>query len=316
MVLKLRSYAWGPLPDLLVRADSHLVLALGQTPPGLGPPRITTVERLEQYYALRQRFISARQYQKAWNGYWEAVDKYNREIPPKRPSVQLLAEEFAEDKVPEEKKAEEKKPEEKKAEEPKKPAPPQKPASETQKEVLLAAMDRKLPVLILAHSRADIGYAVRLKEEFGLEATVAGCTEGYRAAEDLARAGVKAAVGPALLTRWSLDLLEHRESNAADLARASVPVALCGLGGEAFPAGALRLEASVAVRGGLAPDLALRAITAEPAAALGLGERLGSIAPGKDGDLVIIEGDPLSALSRVLRVVVEGRVVFEREKDL
>jgi imidazolonepropionase-like amidohydrolase len=127
---------------------------------------------------------------------------------------------------------------------------------------------------------------------------------------------VKAAVGPALLTRWSLDLLEHRESNAADLARARVPVALCGLGGEAFPAGALRLEASVAVRGGLAPDLALRAITSEPAAALGLGERIGSIAPGRDGDLVILDGDPLSALSRVLRVVVEGRVVFGREREL
>jgi len=319
-VLKLADREPAGLRNVEARASSHLVLALGMVASELGPPRITTAERLDQYYALRQRFIDAKSYKKTWDGYWEAVEKYNTEFGTRIALGPLAAEEEpVEETTSGEKKDEggaaEKKPEERKAEE-KKPKPPERPKADPEKEVLLRALDGTLPVVVVAHHKADIGYALRLKEEFSLDLVVAGAAEGYRAVAELAAAKVQVVVGPLLLDRWSIDLLDHRESNAGDLSAAGVPVALSSLGGAAFPSPALRLSACVAVRGGLSPQKALRAITAEPAAALGLDGRLGSIEAGKDGDLVILDGDPLSALSRVLAVIAGGRVAFAREREL
>ncbi len=332
-VLKLRTGEPAAPGDLLLQGDTHIVLALGRAPPGLGAPRLSTGDRLEQYYALRGRFIAARDYRKGWDDYWQAVEKYNREYKEHLSASALLAPgEESEDK-PEDKKPDENRPEDKDAEkkdagkkdaekrEPEKkdpaksPKPPRRPRTDAGVEVLLRAIDGKLPVLLVAHGQGDVRHAVRLRDEFHLKLAVAGATEGYRAAGDLAKAGLAAAVGPVLLTDWSIDFLGHREANAAELSAAGVSVALCGLGGAAFPSESLRIEACVAARGGLPPAAALRAITAVPAAILGIESRVGTLEPGKDGDLVILDGEPADALTRVLRVVVEGQIVFERERD-
>ena len=73
----------------------------------------------------------------------------------------------------------------------------------------------------------------------------------------------------------------------------------------------LALEASLAVRAGLDEGTALRAITLNAAAALGLADRIGSIEPGKEADLAIFDGDPLLPASRVTHTLVGGRVVYE-----
>jgi imidazolonepropionase-like amidohydrolase len=65
----------------------------------------------------------------------------------------------------------------------------------------------------------------------------------------------------------------------------------------------------------MAPADALRAITLHPARVLGLEDRIGSLAPGKDADLVLWEGDPLDVRHRALRVWQEGREVMRREAD-
>jgi len=321
-VLKLRSAPESGVLDLKIREDSHLLLALGLAPGGLGSPRITTAERLQQYYSLRDNFLQARQYGKAWNKYWEEVEKYNKEY-----AGRLASAKSGEDQKPghsaapaEEKpgpRAEEQKKEGEKKDGAKKPAqPPRKPSLDLLKEVFLRAVDGKLPVFLVAHRKADLGYALRLKEEFGLNLVLLGATDGYEAAAEIARSGTPVALGPALLTRWGLELEGHRESNGRDLAAAGVPLSLSSLGGSMFPTVALRLETCILVRGGLSRELALQAITSRPAEMLGLGDRLGTIEPGKDGDLVILNGDPLNALSNVVSVIVEGRVVMEREVGL
>jgi imidazolonepropionase-like amidohydrolase len=71
----------------------------------------------------------------------------------------------------------------------------------------------------------------------------------------------------------------------------------------------------VAVRNGLTRAEALRAITLAPAEILGLGTRLGSIEKGKDGNLVVLTGDPLDSQSWVETVLIDGKVVYERSKD-
>jgi imidazolonepropionase-like amidohydrolase len=70
------------------------------------------------------------------------------------------------------------------------------------------------------------------------------------------------------------------------------------------------LQATLAVRDGLDPDTALRAITVNPARVLGLDDRIGTLETGKLGDLVLWSGDPLDAMQRAQRVFIEGRQVF------
>ncbi|MFN2226036.1 MAG: amidohydrolase family protein, partial [Anaerolineae bacterium] len=73
----------------------------------------------------------------------------------------------------------------------------------------------------------------------------------------------------------------------------------------------LALEAALAVRAGLAEAAALRAITLGAAAALGLEDRLGSVEPGKDADLVILDGHPLLPTSHVTHTLIGGQIVYE-----
>src|SRR5690606_31682173 len=74
-------------------------------------------------------------------------------------------------------------------------------------------------------------------------------------------------------------------------------------------------QAALAVKHGMAPEDALRAITLHPAEVLGIDDRLGSLAVGKDADLVLWEGDPLDVRNRSLRVWQAGHEVMHRDAD-
>jgi len=74
-------------------------------------------------------------------------------------------------------------------------------------------------------------------------------------------------------------------------------------------------QATLAVKEGLDSDTALRAITANPAHILGLDDRVGSLKPGLDGDIVIWTGDPLDVMSRALRVFIQGREVYHFDEN-
>ncbi len=121
-------------------------------------------------------------------------------------------------------------------------------------------------------------------------------------------------LGPVLLRRRGLCFLNHRESNAAELADAGVSVSIAGFDSEGLAARQLRLHAAVALRGGLDRDDALRSITIEPARRLGVADRVGSLEVGKDADMVILDGGPLSATTRVLKVIIDGEIVYSNEK--
>jgi imidazolonepropionase-like amidohydrolase len=74
--------------------------------------------------------------------------------------------------------------------------------------------------------------------------------------------------------------------------------------------------AALAVRDGMSRDAALGALTINPARMLDLGERLGSIEPGKDADLVVLSGDPFSVYTQVLATYIDGEKVFDRSDPL
>ena len=170
---------------------------------------------------------------------------------------------------------------------------------------------RDYPARVRVATAEDAWTALRLVDEFGFDLVLEQLTEGHLAGlpQELARRGVPCVVGPMMKGGKSFETQALTFRTPAVLAGAGVPVALC-TGHPSRPVHLLALEASLAVRAGLDEELALRAITLNAAAALGLDYRLGSIEPGKDADLAIFDGDPLLPASRVALTLVGGRVVY------
>jgi imidazolonepropionase-like amidohydrolase len=149
---------------------------------------------------------------------------------------------------------------------------------------------------------------VRFAKEQELDCVLYGAREAWKVADVLAAEGIPVAVGPVLtLPRSRFDPYDAPYANAAVLQRAGVPVAI--LPGDESNARNLGMVAGVASAYGLPREEALRAVTWTPAVLLGLESELGSLRVGKIADLVITDGDPLDATTRVETILVDGRIV-------
>ena len=159
-------------------------------------------------------------------------------------------------------------------------------------EALIPVLRGELPVHIHAHRADDIATAVRICREYGLQFVVVHGTEGYRVTELLAAEGVGVITGPILTDRSKPELAGLTIENPARLAKAGVEIAIC-TDHPVTPIQYLPLCAAIAVRGGLEPEEALRAITLGGARLAGVAHRVGSLTPGKDADVVVTSGHPL-----------------------
>jgi imidazolonepropionase-like amidohydrolase len=177
-------------------------------------------------------------------------------------------------------------------------------------EVLVRVLDGELPWCQHTHRADDIATAIRLADEFGYRLIVNHATEGYLIADVLAERGIPCIVGPMFTTRSKVELRLRTLANPGVLAAAGVQVALT-TDHPVVPINFLVHQATLAVKEGMAREDALRALTVNPAQMMGLGDRLGALAPGLDGDVVIWDGDPLDVMSRALRVFVYGVPVYE-----
>ena len=172
-------------------------------------------------------------------------------------------------------------------------------------EALLPALRGELPVHIHAHRADDIATAVRLAREFGLKLVVVHGTEGHLLPELLAGAHIPVITGPILTDRSKPELANSTIENPARLAAAGVEIAIC-TDHPVTPIQYLPLCAAMAVRGGLDPEEALRAITLNGAKLAGVEHRVGSLTPGKDADVVVTDRHPLDWLGRVTAVFIGG----------
>ena len=177
-----------------------------------------------------------------------------------------------------------------------------------------------------ASARADLLEIARLAQRFGFRPVIDGCVEGWTVAEELGRAGAYAVITPRDRRDKSEELVRDGGSsieNAAILRKAGVQVAIVATEGFVDLGGIagrdimhLPIEADFAVRGGLSEQAALEAITIVPARILGVDYRVGSIAVGKDCDLLVTDGDILHYQTFVQYTVVEGKTVYEKSKEL
>ncbi len=162
------------------------------------------------------------------------------------------------------------------------------------------------------HRADDIATAIRLSEEFGYRLVINHGTEGHLIADYLAEKGVDVIVGPLLTSRSKIELRNRAISTPAVLAAAGVRIALT-TDHPVVPIDLLINEAALCVRAGLDPETALEALTINPARMLGLDDRVGSLEPGKDGDVVVWSGHPLELESRTAHVFVDGREVYTHD---
>lgn len=180
------------------------------------------------------------------------------------------------------------------------------PGYDPELEALTAVVRGSLPVHVHAHRGDDIRTALSLREEFGLKLVLLHGTEGDTLGEELAAAEVPVVAGPILNDRSKPELRRHSEALAGRLHRAGVTVALCTDHPE-VPIHFLPLCAALAVKYGLPPQGALEAVTLTAARIAGVDRRVGSLTPGKDGDVVVLDGPPLDIMSRVTHVIIGGK---------
>ena len=177
-------------------------------------------------------------------------------------------------------------------------------------EALQPVLRRELPLWVTAHRADDIVTAIRIAREFDLKLVLVGATEANLVADLIAEAGAPVAAGPSLAARGRQEAREVGFHLPRALFAQGVKTAIV-TGHPELPQQYLNIAAGLAVGESISEADAWRAITLTPAELIGVADRVGSIEPGKDADLVLWEGDPLELTTRVAWTMVEGKVVYE-----
>jgi imidazolonepropionase-like amidohydrolase len=163
-------------------------------------------------------------------------------------------------------------------------------------------------VMLEVSTRADVARAIDFAQRHKLSASLSGAALIGEMADEVKRSGFS-------VVCKSIGVGEELRSLRAivALAAAEVPFGF-GLDAPWRNAAELRLGAALCMREGLARQAAWRALTAEAARIAGVEERIGSLAEGRDADIVLWSGDPLALGSGVVSVFVGGKRVFEAEQ--
>jgi imidazolonepropionase-like amidohydrolase len=186
-------------------------------------------------------------------------------------------------------------------------------ASRLDLEALAPVLDGRLPLLLEVDRASDIESALKLARDYNLKLMISGAAEAWMVADKLAAARVPVLTGAMNNIPLSFSSLGTRQENAGLLRRAGVTVVIIGNAGggdeEAFNVRNVRFEAGNAVAYGMTRDDALRAITLTPAEVFGVADRVGSLQPGKEADVVVWSGDPFEFATQPEHVFIRGREV-------
>ncbi len=190
------------------------------------------------------------------------------------------------------------------------------PERKLDEETLAAVLDGKMPVHIHCYRSDDMARMIDLSREFGFHISAFHhATEAYKIAPLLAAAGICVAAWP---DWWGFkpeaeDAIRENiafvdAAGGCAMVHSDIPVLGVHLNLEAAKAAAAGRRAGLA----LPPERVIRWITANPARALALDDRIGRLAPGYNGDLVLWSGDPFSVYSHPEQVYIDGALVFDR----
>lgn len=183
--------------------------------------------------------------------------------------------------------------------------PLKQPSYDMKLEALIPVLNREIPLKAHAHQANDIFTAIRIAKEFDVRLTLEHCTEGHLIVDELAKEDYPMAVGPSLTHATKFELQNKSFTTPGILADAGCLVSII-TDSPVIPQQYLPLCAGLAVKAGMKPFDALKAITINPAKHIGIEDRVGSIECGKDADFVVTDGSPFEVSTNIAGVWIDG----------
>jgi imidazolonepropionase-like amidohydrolase len=184
-------------------------------------------------------------------------------------------------------------------------------------EALVPVVNGERPVIVHAERKDDILTALRLADEFKLKIILDGATDAYKVVDEIKKRNVPVILENIMRGVGNVEDAGFSNSNPSILARAGILVAFRSKEGLwQWPAAGLTggdpLEvAAFACRYGMPEDAALRAVTIDAARIAGIADRVGSLEPGKDADILVLRGQPLGTMSIPEAVFMDGKLVYQ-----
>jgi imidazolonepropionase-like amidohydrolase len=185
------------------------------------------------------------------------------------------------------------------------------PARDLAMEALSEVLDGRRIVHFHTHRHDDILTVLRLHKEFGFRVVLQHVTEGWKVADEIAKAKVPASIIMIDAPGGKLETLDLRFETGAILDKAGATV---GFHTDDYITDSRHFlrSAGLAVRAGMSKERALYSMTMANAIMLDLQNRIGSLEAGKDADFIVLSGDPLSVYTHILQTYVDGKKVFDR----
>ena len=270
--------------DLILREPAAMDMTIGDPPKqAFGSQRISPVTRMNIAALIRKTLISTQEFDRDWKEYKQKSGKGKEDA--------------------------------------------QKPKRDLSMEAMVRLLHKEVPARIEADLVDDIRTAIRIADEFDFNLIVDGGIGAYKIKSLLAEKKIPVVLGPIshpYITGGEVSSTPELsqlmdESNAAILAKAGVKIAIASFGmgfsrwRDAMQGKWLMLEAGLATSFGLPDEEALKAITINAAEILGVDDRIGSLEPGKDADVIILDGPPLRLKTWVEKVFLNGQLVFEKK---
>lgn len=184
-----------------------------------------------------------------------------------------------------------------------------RPKMDLRLEALIPVLKGEIPLKAHVHRADDICTAIRIAKEFGVKMTLEHVTDGISVTKELVRAGFPVAIGPTLYPTTKNEVYNKTFETPGVLDKAGLKVSII-TDSPCIPPEYLSLCAGLAAKAGMDEFKALQAITITAAEHVGVADRVGSLEVGKDGDVVIADGDILLSSTKVETVFMEGEKVF------
>ncbi len=178
-------------------------------------------------------------------------------------------------------------------------------------EAMIPVLEKKIPLKAHAHRADDILTSIRIAKEFDVDITLDHCTDGAIIADELAKEGKACFVGPTFGSKSKIELKNKSFETPRILHEHGVKFSII-TDSPVIPEQNLPMCAGLAAHAGLPMEEAWKAITIYPAQQTGIGDRVGSLEKGKDGDVVIWTADPLTTIGGEAYItIVDGKVVYQ-----
>ena len=186
-------------------------------------------------------------------------------------------------------------------------------------EALIPVLKQEMPVIVHCERLDDIWTALKIADEFNIKIILDGATAAYRLVDEIKKRDIPVIIEDFLRGIGNIEDKDFIPEAPAILSNAGIKVAFRAKEGTWYAPGVswgggdLLELAALATKYGMKEEAALKAITIEAAKIIGVDDRLGSLEPDKDADILILRGHPFKVRSIPEAVFINGHLVFKKK---